>query len=237
VSTTLSWGAVTGATSYDVYLSTASSPAFYQNSTSTSLAVSGLANSATYYWRVVAKNACGSGPTSVTRSFTTVAGGGGPVTILTQNGEGGMAGWVFAANTGSGWSLQNSTSSHGGAYQFRTNAAFTTYVASADWTATSPTFSLSGRTSATLTYYFKHSTESGYDYFWVEVSTNGGTSWTTLSKVSGASSGYSGWAPQGSLSLTPYVGGTNVKIRFRLTSDTTVQDWGAAVDDIVVTAQ
>jgi hypothetical protein len=55
--------------------------------------------------------------------------------------------------------------------------------------------------------------------------------------VSGQSSGYPSWAPQVSLSLTSYVGQTNLKVRFRFTSDTSVSDWGVALDDIVVTAQ
>ena len=38
------------------------------------------------------------------------------------------------------------------------------------------------------------------------------------------------------LSLNSYAGQSNVKIRFRLTSDTSVVYWGVAVDDIAVTA-
>ena len=38
------------------------------------------------------------------------------------------------------------------------------------------------------------------------------------------------------ISLTSYAGQANVKIRFRLTSDVSVVYWGAAIDDIAVTA-
>ena len=41
----------------------------------------------------------------------------------------------------------------------------------ADWSAVSPAFSLAGKSSATLTFYNKYKTESGYDFARVEIST------------------------------------------------------------------
>jgi len=235
-SPSLSWSAVSGATSYDVYLSTATSPAFYTNTTSTSVTASSLTAGATYYWRVVAKNACGSGTTSATRSFTT-AGSVVPVTIFNEGAESGATGWTFTKNTGSGWSIETTTDSRSGAKRFKTNVGFTTYLNGADWSVVSPAFSLAGKTGATLTFYNKYKTESGYDFFRVEISTNGGTSWTQLRSVSGTSSGYPAWATQVSLNLNAYAGQSNVKVRFRFTSDSTIADWGVGLDDILLTAQ
>lgn len=233
-SPSLSWGAVSGATSYDLYLSTGSSPAFLKNVTTTSTTAGPLSGGTLYYWKVVAKNSCGSGSASTTRSFTTQS---GPVTILSEGAESGATGWTFTKNTGSGWSMQSSTDVHSGSYRFKTNAAYTTYINNADWSVVSPSFSLAGKTSATLTFYNKYKTESGYDFWRVEISTNGGTSWTQLRSVSGQSSGYPSWATQVSLSLNSYVGQSSVKLRFRFTSDGSVTDWGVALDDILVTAQ
>lgn len=348
-STSLSWGAVSGATSYDVYFGTAASPAFYQNVTGTSLAVSSLANSTTYCWNVRAKSSCGASAASATRSFTTVAAPPGttpiacgqslsgtlatsdprstvrttsyadsysftgtagstvtitmsstavdsylvlknpsgtvvaqdddsnggsnskivyaittagtytleattyyanttgsytvalacsaaPVTIINEGAESGAAGWTFEKNSGSGWSIETSADSKSGAKRFKTNVGYTTYLDGADWKVVSPSFSLAGKTSATLTFWNKYKTESGYDFVIVEISTNGGTSWTQLSKVSGTSTSYPSWS-QRTQSLNAYAGQSNVKIRFRFTSDGSVNDWGLAVDDIVVTAQ
>ena len=234
-STSLSWTAVSGATSYDVYVGT-STPAFHSNTTSTSVALSGLAFSTTYNWYVVAKNACGAGPASATRSFTT-ASGSVPVTLINEGAESGATGWTFTKNTGSGWSIETTTDSRSGAKRFKTNVGYSTYLHGADWSVVSPSFSLTGKTSATLTFYNKYKTESGYDFFRVEVSTNGGTSWTQLRSVSGQSSGYPSWAPQVSLSLNAYAGQSNVKLRFRFTSDSSIADWGVGLDDVVVTAQ
>ncbi len=76
VSQTLSWTAPTTgvADSYDVYLDKNTNPTTLVGSPSgTSLTVSNLDASSTYYWRVVAKNAAGSATGCTTYSFTTTA--------------------------------------------------------------------------------------------------------------------------------------------------------------------
>lgn len=76
VSLILSWSAVSGATGYRVQLSTNdtfSSTVINDSSiTETSHFLSGLTNGTTYYWRVSAKNAGGTGLWSAVRSFSTV---------------------------------------------------------------------------------------------------------------------------------------------------------------------
>jgi len=67
---TLRWSASSGATSYDVYFGSSSSPLFVKNTTGTSFNPGTLHAGATYYWRIVAKNSVGS-TSSVTWSFTT----------------------------------------------------------------------------------------------------------------------------------------------------------------------
>lgn len=70
--TSISWGVVAGATSYDVYFGAGSVPATVTANVATNTYNTGaLAANTTYYWRIVAKNACGGAPTSATFSFTT----------------------------------------------------------------------------------------------------------------------------------------------------------------------
>ena len=75
-SLTLSWTAVSGATSYDIYLGTSPSPStiIVSNVTGTSYnyTVPVLPSSQTYYWYVQPKNAAGTAPgcSSATSSFT-----------------------------------------------------------------------------------------------------------------------------------------------------------------------
>jgi subtilisin family serine protease len=74
---TLSWTASMGAVTYNLQVSTSSTFATtllnLTNLTSTSRALSGLANSTVYYWRVSATNTVGTSAWSAVRSFTTVA--------------------------------------------------------------------------------------------------------------------------------------------------------------------
>ncbi|MFM1795176.1 MAG: hypothetical protein RL642_1561 [Bacteroidota bacterium] len=77
VAPTLSWVAATAATSYNLEYSTSSTFASNVTSitgiTATSRAISGLANSTTYYWRVSSTNSTGTSAWSAQRSFTTAA--------------------------------------------------------------------------------------------------------------------------------------------------------------------
>jgi hypothetical protein len=74
---TLSWNASSGATSYNLQVSTTSNfTAAVQNFnglTAVSKALSGLANNTVYYWRVSATNASGTSLWSATFFFTTLA--------------------------------------------------------------------------------------------------------------------------------------------------------------------
>ena len=71
----LTWTApATGpvATSYDVYISTAASPAYLLNTATTSVNITGFASNTLYYWKVIPKSATGTDATGCTiRSFTT----------------------------------------------------------------------------------------------------------------------------------------------------------------------
>jgi subtilisin family serine protease len=77
VAPTLSWAAATAATSYNLEYSTSSTFASNVTTitgiTATSRAISGLANSTTYYWRVSSTNSTSTSAPSAVRSFTTVA--------------------------------------------------------------------------------------------------------------------------------------------------------------------
>jgi hypothetical protein len=71
--------------------------------------------------------------------------------------------------------------------------------------------------------------ESGYDYGYIELSTDGGSSWEQLISFNGAS----GVWEQYSTTLD-YPAGTQVRIRFRLDTDYSVVEEGWYVDDVRV---
>jgi hypothetical protein len=134
VNPTLSWNAVSGATSYNVAVSTDTGFLFYIHASAvsgTSLALpASLSPGVTYYWRVQANSSTGASHYSGTRSFTTnptgqtagwtvVSGTGGafsavtaskPDTLLFAVGSGGM---IWTSTNGTSWTSRQTTTTNG----------------------------------------------------------------------------------------------------------------------------
>jgi Zn-dependent metalloprotease len=94
--------------------------------------------------------------------------------------------------------------------------------------------------SAKLTFRTRQGLEDGYDYAYVEASTDGGANYVALASYTGPAEAVeptAGFAGTRTIDLTPLAGQT-VKLRFRLTSDeyTVGVPAGWYVDDIAVTA-
>ena len=101
-------------------------------------------------------------------------------------------------------------------------------------------------------FYAKWTIESSWDAVFFEISTDGGTAWTALA-VPGCTRAASGQGRQtpagtpcfdgtqsdwilGSVDLAAYIGQPDVRLRFRLASDGSVQRDGFYVDDFVLSA-
>ncbi|MET0134246.1 MAG: immune inhibitor A domain-containing protein [Kibdelosporangium sp.] len=106
---------------------------------------------------------------------------------------------------------------------------------------------LTGRTSAALTLKARYDIEAGFDYLYVQVSTDGGTSWTSLdgtvngapfpkdgSRAPALSGKQATWADV-SVPLTS-IAGKQAKFRFRYLTDGGVAPDGFFADNITVTA-
>ncbi|MCK5776657.1 MAG: immune inhibitor A, partial [Bacteroidales bacterium] len=91
---------------------------------------------------------------------------------------------------------------------------------------------LNSALSADLSFWAKYNIEGGFDYMYLDVSADGGTSWINLSIYDDT---LSNWT-QFNYSLGGYVGNTNVKIRFRFYSDGAVNFDGMYIDDVVITS-
>jgi carboxypeptidase T len=82
-----------------------------------------------------------------------------------------------------------------------------------------------------LSFYHRYATEVGYDFCRVEVSSDNGTSWQSVITYNGT---LSTWTRQ-SFDISSYANGSSqVKIRFRLTSDVNTVADGWYVDDVQV---
>ena len=122
------------------------------------------------------------------------------------------------------WAV-TTTQSHSGSRSY-TDSPGGDYSNNASYELQGRSLVLSG--SGVLKFSAKYSLESGYDYLLYDVSTNNGATWTNVGSVTGDSGGWTNFnVPVNSTTGT-------LKIRFRLTSDSSVTRDGVYLDDIYV---
>jgi len=90
---------------------------------------------------------------------------------------------------------------------------------------------LTGKTSASMSAWLDHDIEEGYDYLYVQASSDGGANWTDVDAIDGASNG---WV-QKTWNLDAFAG-KPAKVRFNYVTDGGLALKGAFVDDITITA-
>lgn len=174
------------------------------------------------------------------------------VPILTENFNAATNGWTVANTSTDGdtaasqWTLRNSTYAYSSStwnVSIRSNDNSQFYFANADsqgsslmpfvitrTTLTSPAFSLVGYTSATLSFYH-YLRYIGGDGFNVEVSTNGGGSWTSVRQFT-ATQGTPLSFVNATVDLSAYLANPSVMIRFNFLSN---WGYGWAIDNIDLT--
>ena len=148
--------------------------------------------------------------------------------VFSDDFESGTTSWTLNSN----WGLSTS-SSHSSSHAL-TESPIGNYADNLSYiTATmSSGVNLNASLSANLSFWAKYNIEGGFDYMYLDVSANGGTSWINLDSYDGV---LNTWT-QFNYSLGGYVGNTNVKIRFRFYSDGAVNYDGMYIDDIVITS-
>ncbi len=149
--------------------------------------------------------------------------GSGAIT-LNDNAENGIGNWTATG----GWSV-HTDSYHSPTHSF----AYAPYVNNANYslTLTNPINAQSAPVCY-LNFWNRYSLENGWDFGIVEVSNNNGSTWQQVSSYTGNNLT---WTEQ-SFNITPYVNSsTQLKIRFRLTSDDNTLGSGWWIDDIKLT--
>ncbi|MAC25064.1 MAG: hypothetical protein CMN29_28555 [Sandaracinus sp.] len=118
------------------------------------------------------------------------------------------------------------------------------YPSSADASLTSPSIDLSAAVDdPVISFSLNYDTENCCDEGWLEVSIDGGTTWTKVLGDAGATGWYDDtssneWdgSSEGWITSSAILEGTarepDVRVRFRFTSDGSVQNEGFAVDDV-----
>jgi hypothetical protein len=265
---TFTWNALPQAGSYSIQVAT--DMAF----TNIVASASGLANptwtanvtlntSTAHYWRVRADNACGVGAYSATWSFSTVAAPGdcapgSTANVVYQYGfESGASGWTTPAGVGTNtWAL-STANPHAGANHYRGAGP----ASVTDQRLVSPAVVLpTGENPVVLKFWHLPNLENSgttacYDGGILEVSTNGGTTWTQVPPANLLVGGYTGAVsstfsnPLAGLqawcgpTTTPYqqtiadvsaYAGQTVQFRMRIGTDTSLGRTGWDVDDVTV---
>ncbi|MGB4851790.1 MAG: M14 family zinc carboxypeptidase [Ignavibacteria bacterium] len=145
---------------------------------------------------------------------------------VSDNAEGSFTNWV----TNQSWGI-TSAQSNSPTHSF-TDSPGSEYLNSANNSMTlANALNLTSSTVVKLNFFHKYSTEENYDYCNVEVSKATDTSWLKVKSYSGT---LAGWTSE-SFDITQYAAGASqIKVRFRLSSDEGVTDDGWYVDDVQI---
>jgi len=136
--------------------------------------------------------------------------------------ESGNMGWT----TESSWTITSEDSNS--PIHSWTDSPGSGYPNDQDASLISQPFDLSEYSDITLNYWQLCSTEAGYDYCQVEVSTDGAATWQTLAAFDGLNTQWE----KISIEIHGADGSSDVRLRFRLLSDFSVTADGWYVDDI-----
>lgn len=157
-----------------------------------------------------------------------------PVTVYETDFESGEAGWTHGG-PGDCWQLGTPTSgpgaAHSGVNLWATNLSGN-YDNNADCWLMSPEVDLTVYGAPVLTFWHWYEIERGWDYGYVEVSSDG-TSWTELGRFSHSSAGKAWTQPV--FDLSAYAG-QSIWLRFRLQTDSTGVLPGWYIDDVRIVA-
>ncbi len=228
IDATLTWNVVSGASSYNVEIFAGGSSIYTTSVTTNSLSLTGFGAGTTYSFTVQADCGDATSSTSSAHSFTTGSGGGG--------GGGCTNVTVDSENFESGWGIWND----GGSDSYRNN--FATYASSGNYTIrlrdntsssvmTTDNLNLSSFEELTVDFhYYPVGMETGED-FWLQVSTDGGSSYTTIETWARGTDFNNNTSYNESVTIT----GTftsNTRIRFRV--DASVNNDRVYFDDVVI---
>lgn len=148
-------------------------------------------------------------------------------TVFSDNFESGTSNWTLTNSWGLATSHYHSTS------HSLTESPVGNYANNVTSYATMVTgVNLTTALSASVSFWAIYSIEAGFDYMYLQVSPNGGTTWNTVHSFDDTSSVWT----QYTYSLGGYVGNSNVKIRFKFVSDAGLNFDGMYIDDLVITS-
>ncbi|RJP78669.1 MAG: T9SS C-terminal target domain-containing protein [Candidatus Zixiibacteriota bacterium] len=153
-------------------------------------------------------------------------------TLLAETFEAGLASWI-SGGSNNYWGVEISDSLWNGSQVATESPYFDDSLNTDCWLEYGQPLDLSSSLTAALRFHHWQYLEPGYDHAFVQVSSNGGSSWET---VAGPFDGQDlGWGAAYA-DLTPYCGLGDVRLRFCVWTDNTLRWPGWRLDDVTVTA-
>ncbi|ALC92881.1 serine protease [Bacillus sp. FJAT-18017] len=234
----LNWSAATDADlkDYLVYRSSVSGEGYELIGTSTanSFTDSNTANDETYYYVVTAKDYFGNESGHSNEASVTVT---APVTVYSDNFDGETDnGWTHSG-TSDEWERGTPSGTGAPVPPSAPNVWGTdldgNYESRSNFSLVSPVIDLTQVTNATLAFAHWYELETNYDKGFVEITKDGGTTWTQLGLFSHSTNGKN-WS-----TVTYDIGayaGHEVQVRYRVTSDGSVVKLGWYIDNFAVLA-
>ncbi len=145
---------------------------------------------------------------------------------LTENAEGGIGAWAASAP----WAISSGVTTQTGSRAW-TDSPTGNYAANANTSLTSALINLTGYENPQLSFDSWCDSESGFDYGHVEISSNGGATWSPAFRCDADA------APRRvTIELPTLTNAAQARIRFRFSSDSGVQRDGWYVDNITLAA-
>jgi hypothetical protein len=146
--------------------------------------------------------------------------------VTSDDVEAGNLDWTAEGN----WAI-TAESSHSPTHSW-TDSPGGIYGNNWDYSLISPVFDLSNYEGVTLSFWHAYDLEDGYDFGYVEYSSNGGGTWASAATYNGQNLDPV-WA-QGVVPLPALDGQSNARIRFRLDTDLYYAADGWHIDDILL---
>lgn len=152
-----------------------------------------------------------------------------PTNVFFDDFESGVNGWTTGGTLNT-WA-QTTEASHSPTHSW-TDSPGVNYPNDMNAWLQSPAINLAGKYDITVSGYYKYALEPGFDYTYLEYSTNGGTTWaaTPLADFNGVQSTFT----QVVKDAAALENQSNVRLRYRITSDGGVVFDGFYVDDFAV---
>lgn len=151
--------------------------------------------------------------------------------VFSDDFESGMGNWIITGN--GAWGL-TTTQSHSPSHSLTDSPSGNYGPNVLSYATMANGVDLSNALSAELSFWAIYDIELGFDYMYVDVSTNNFTSYVTIATFDGDNN-LTPWI-QYNYDLGGYVGNNNVKIRFRFDTDGGLEIDGMYIDDFQITS-